>query len=341
LDHLPHGGVARLAALVLAGAQAMDGAEHPMNPTLQFFAHLHRGGAYAYYHALPERRSWWYPVGNVPALPETGGTNWYFNVHPTTMIPLSNARGEPRLPMYVRSQKRYIAAVNCLFAEFDVKDYGDKASIMQHLRGLPVPYPSILIDSGGGMHAYWLLRQPFMIDCDDQREAARIIQYLWVDTVQGDPGAKDLTRVLRLPGSLNHKYDPPRPVVYLACDLERSYPLQVLTAHLPAVRESLPRLRPEPRRVSSIDEYNRVTDIGMLLEHYGYIWRGRYKMLSPYSTTGEPGVTIDLDSNRAFVHHSSDPMYDGYWKRPFDVLKILEYGGDFQDSLTAIRRGIG
>lgn len=304
-----------------------------------FLTHLHRAGAYAYFHALPERRSWWYETGKPLAPPEECTSNWYFGVHPTSAIPPTNARGEVRPPCFVRAQKQYVAAVNCLFAEFDTKDYGTKSAILSHLADWPTPYPSVLVDSGGGIHAYWLLTEPFTLDSDDRREAARIIQDLWVSAVKGDPGAKDITRVLRVPGSINFKYDPPRSVQFLTCNLDRTYALPQLTAFLPPVRESFPPLPNAPRRHSTIQDYNAATDIGDLLERRGYTWCGRYKMLSPNSSTGQAGVTIDTADNRAFVHHGSDPLHDGYWKRPFDVVKILDFDGDFERALAAIRRG--
>lgn len=301
-----------------------------------FLQHLHRGGAYAYYHVLPERRSWWFETRAPLAPPAECATNWYVGVHPTSAIPPCNAHGEVKPPRAVRAQKRYICAINCLFAEYDVKDYGSKAAIQEHINEAAFPAPSVLVDSGGGMHAYWLLRDTFALETDDQREAARIIQSMWVGVVGGDPGAKDITRVLRIPGSLNFKYDPPRPVAYLVCDLDKLYTLQALTAHLPAVVERQPRVAP-PRRAGSIAAYNAQMQVGDLLQSFGYTWHGRRKMLSPYSSTGQAGVTIDTETNRAFVHHGSDPLCTGYWQRPFDVLKALQYGGDFARTLEAIR----
>lgn len=301
-----------------------------------FFALLHRAGAWSYFHTLPERRSHWFPAGEAPALPERG-TNWYFGVHPCSAIPPCNAHGEVKAPQFVRAQKRYIAALNCLYAEFDAKTYGSKEAIREHLEGLPVAAPSVLVDSGGGLHAYWLLKEPFVLDSADRLEAGRIIQQLWVGTVGGDPAVHDLTRVLRVPGTLNHKYDPPRPVEFLACDLDRVFPLVALTAHLPHVQEPAPRPPRMEARANSIQEYNERTDIGALLASFGYRWRGARRMVSPHSGSARDGVSIDLDGNRAFVHTGGDPLCDGYWKRPFDVLCILDHGGDFRAALRAIR----
>lgn len=304
-----------------------------------FLAHLHRGGQFAYYHALPQKRSAWYEVSDPPPLcPERARTNLYFSVHPSRIIPPCNAYGEPRPPEYVRSQLRTIAAINCLFAEFDAKDYGDEAAILAHLDALIMPTPSVLVASGGGVHAYWLLTEPYILDSDDRLQAAKHMQAAWVGVVGGDPGAHDLTRILRVPGSWNYKYDPRRPVRWLRCDLDRTYPLVALTAHLPIVKVATVE-RVAYTGPSTIDGYNDRAAVGALLEARGYRWAGRRKMLSPYSSTGSPGVTVDEDTNRVFVHHGSDPLHDGYWKRPFDVIRILDFGGDFQRTLTAVREG--
>ena len=135
-----------------------------------FLQHLHRGGAAAYYHELPTRRSWWFEAGKPLAPPKECDANWYFGVHPCTAIPPCNAHGEIKPPHAVRAQKRYIAAINCLYAEFDAKTYGSKDAIAQHLEASTFPEPSVLIDSGGGLHGYWLLRDPYMLDTDERRQ---------------------------------------------------------------------------------------------------------------------------------------------------------------------------
>lgn len=305
-----------------------------------FLTHLHRAGAYAYFHALPDRRSWWYETSRPLAPPGDCTSNWYFGVHPTSAIPPCNAHGEVREPPYVRAQKRYICAVNCLYGEFDVKDYGDKAAILAHIAGTSWPSPSVVVDSGGGIHGYWLLRDPWLLETDDARLAAELVQRAWVQQVIGaDASVHDLVRILRIPGTLNFKYDPPRPVQFLACDLDRLYTLPALTAHIPPMHEAAPRFRDEPtRRAKSIEDYNQNNDIGDVLERYGYRWRGQRRMVSPSSGSARDGVTIDTSANRAYVHTGGDPLCDGYWKRPFDVIKVLECNGDFQKALEAIRR---
>jgi hypothetical protein len=123
----------------------------------QLFAHLHRGGAWAYYWTAPDKRSAWHPVGRNGTLPK--GTNIYFGVHPTAAKRGSNQR----------ARAVDVCAVNCLFAEFDAKDFGDsKGKTLAHVHGMALP-PSVIVDSGGGYHCYWLLDEPYPITGDEDR----------------------------------------------------------------------------------------------------------------------------------------------------------------------------
>jgi hypothetical protein len=55
------------------------------------------------------------------------------------------------------------------------------------------------------------LAEPWLLGTEADREDAAGLQAAWVDLVGGDDGAKDLARVLRLPGTVNAKYaDHPR-----------------------------------------------------------------------------------------------------------------------------------
>jgi hypothetical protein len=79
------------------------------------------------------------------------------------------------------------------------------------------------VASGGGVHAYWLTDEPWLCSSPESREAIAVLQHAWVLKVGADPTVHDLARILRVPGTLNHKYNPPRPVSFLWCDLARLY----------------------------------------------------------------------------------------------------------------------
>lgn len=160
--------------------------------------HLHRGGAYGYWWTLDEiktftyrrgpragqqdkcKRTYWWEVGSPSPIPRGATEHVYFGVHPVTAIPQERTNkktGEVYKPKpdFTRAEIADIAAVNCLFAEFDAKDFAKgKAGALAHIEQLQIP-PSVLIDSGGGYHAYWLLDAPTVIT-DENREAVKDIQ---------------------------------------------------------------------------------------------------------------------------------------------------------------------
>lgn len=180
---------------------------------------LHRGGAWSYWWTDHGRESVWWEVETPAPIPESWN-NVYFGIHAT-----SSKGGQ-----HERSKIATIAAINCLFAEFDSKDFpGGKSEALNHVTGLPV-LPSVLVDSGGGYHGYWLLQDVYPLETEQDRKRAQAIQAAWVKYTGGDPGAKDLARVLRLPGSLNHKYDPPRPVGFIWADYSLLHDLNELEA---------------------------------------------------------------------------------------------------------------
>jgi hypothetical protein len=78
----------------------------------------------------------------------------------------------------------------------------------RNLVGLPKP---IIVSSGRGIHAYWAL------DRDVTREewepaSERLRDLCYTHNFYVDPAVFDAARILRVPGTLNFKDDPPKPV---------------------------------------------------------------------------------------------------------------------------------
>ena len=82
------------------------------------------------------------------------------------------------------------------------------AKVKAKLKAVGMPEPSVMISSGNGIHAYWLLQQR----AGD--EALPLLKALAVAT-GSDPRATDKARIMRLPGTWNVK-DPANP---LQCEL--------------------------------------------------------------------------------------------------------------------------
>lgn len=205
----------------------------------KLFSHIHRGGQFAYWWTSEGKETTWWPVTRPAPMP-TGKVNVYFGVHPVAAVPqhtyLTGERaGQVKPARETRPHIGDVCAVNCLFAEFDGKDFeDDKAGALSHIVDL-VPPASVLVDSGGGYHAYWLLAEPVELSDDETRQRVRDLQTQWVEYVDGDRGAKDLSRVLRVPGTRNfkEKHAPDFPEVSFVWYEDTVYTLDELAGYIP------------------------------------------------------------------------------------------------------------
>lgn len=91
--------------------------------------------------------------------------------------------------------------------------------------------PSILVHSGHGLQAWWLLNEPLLIATDDDRRRAVMLARGWVQTCREcakamgmdlDP-VGDIARIMRVPGTMNRKSDPHVPVTIVYAHPERRY----------------------------------------------------------------------------------------------------------------------
>jgi len=100
--------------------------------------------------------------------------------------------------------------------------------------------PSLIVDSGGGYHAYWLFNEPAGADAIERVETAN---RRLVNLLDGDGQSVDASRMLRLPGTVNSRYEH-KPIVTIVHDnSDTRYDLDVILAQLPAAPE-----REKPQR---------------------------------------------------------------------------------------------
>lgn len=123
----------------------------------------------------------------------------------------------------------------CLYLDLDAKDFGDKANAITQLqlfvRSTGIVSPSILVDSGRGIHVYWVLDTG--CDVHEWRTAAQLIKSACAAVGFSADAAvtADAMRVLRIPGTLNHKGEVPVPCTVLK-DWGTSYSLNQITNQL-------------------------------------------------------------------------------------------------------------
>lgn len=290
------------------------------------------------------RRSQWFELnGHIPEAIE--GESTYFSVHPSMIIPPKNSRGEIKEPTYVRTQKEYVAAVNCLYGEFD-----------DDIQVEGVPPASVVVESSPGhYHKYWLLNKPFVIR--DSSDLAKIdaIQKRWVAFIGSDPGAKDLARVLRLPGYMNKKDKYKRddgtfPTVdYAAADFEWTYTISDL-------EDMLPEPEPEQRQYNSNESspsetgevraaYNRAHSIEDAASRYltGYTSIGKGVWSRP-GDKNSAGAKIQGD--KLHIYSSNDPLHpsqngDAQAYDAFGLFAHFEHNGDNKAAWTEAKKSMG
>jgi hypothetical protein len=101
--------------------------------------------------------------------------------------------------------------------------------------------PSLIIRSGYGIHIYWLLRELWIFEDADDRQAAYHLLHRLQATIQAVAklhgwevdSTFDLSRVLRLPGTFNRKIpDDPKPVEIIDAHEDQRYNPSDFTEHL-------------------------------------------------------------------------------------------------------------
>jgi KaiC/GvpD/RAD55 family RecA-like ATPase len=117
-----------------------------------------------------------------------------------------------------QSQAEGVALARCLFADFDGGVILEDAYARIKAAGLP--WPTAILESGGGVHAWWRLDEP-MTDANAWHERMKAI----ASALGSDSSVCDWPRIMRLPGFINWKHEQ-RPLAVLSdCDATRIYPL--------------------------------------------------------------------------------------------------------------------
>ncbi len=85
----------------------------------------------------------------------------------------------------------------------------DHESAVQRLVRFALP-PTVVVSTGRGAHGYWRLSRPLDMSNPQHVSFLREVVHGIAWVVGGDPAVHDPARLLRLPGTYNPKYDPPR-----------------------------------------------------------------------------------------------------------------------------------
>lgn len=137
---------------------------------------------------------------------------------------LSKGRGRPETAL----------AIPGLWQDFDFdKGFADASGVRRLLAALPLP-PTLLVATGGGIHAYWLFREYLETASEEDNRHAAGLSLGWlrycreVARVEIGSGVDidtvaDLARIMRVPGGWNRKREPSVRVELLEINADRRY----------------------------------------------------------------------------------------------------------------------
>lgn len=178
---------------------------------------------------LPDKRSAWCQSGEAAeALAVSSseeGRNAYFGVGLADLSAVrARAEGQGRSIESVRAESSEVCGLYGLAADLDVLSSGHKKRALfptveaaqRFLDELP-RQPTAVVSTGGGLQAHWIFREAWLFENEEERRLAEAISRGWNSFLRGLAKRQgyeidatwDLARVLRIPGTTNHKYPAP------------------------------------------------------------------------------------------------------------------------------------
>jgi hypothetical protein len=157
-----------------------------------------------------------------------------------------------------RGKQEDVAGIVALWADVDFAGDAhtgkalptDDDDVQRLLAEIPLR-PSLIVDSGHGRHLYWLLHEPWLFSSNAERFEAAHLAKAWHELVctaarrlgWSLENLGDLTRVLRLPKTVNRKNPGDlRPVQLVLADFDRRFSIEDFENYLPAGTSVGPRV---------------------------------------------------------------------------------------------------
>lgn len=183
------------------------------------FGNIEKGNVYLW--TMPDKRTWSFPVDDLKNMIAAAKVfqddkDVYFGLGGSMLAIDDNKR-----PL-----ANNVSFIPCLWMDIDILGPAHKqadlpATVEEALSILPeFLQPSITVSSGHGLHMYWLLKEAWIFDTQEENlRASNLMIRLqaYIKSLASERGWKfdstaDLSRVLRVPGTLNHKLGQKQPV---------------------------------------------------------------------------------------------------------------------------------
>jgi hypothetical protein len=144
-------------------------------------------------------------------------------------------------------------ALYALFVDMDFKEYPSEEAAQAVLTSYPFQ-PSIVINSGGGLHCYWLLTEALDLQTEYKTPKVREILRALAKSLHADMKSGDAAHILRVPGTFNHKYTPARPVTLQFFNQQAVYALSDIIAYIGPIPDPAPPRHSVPPQNLTVKE---------------------------------------------------------------------------------------
>ncbi|MHB1651407.1 MAG: DUF927 domain-containing protein [Desulfitobacteriaceae bacterium] len=200
---------------------------------------------YLYLWTLPDHNTWCFSVDELGTMITAAGAiqderDVYFGIGSVSQS----------LPKDERAKAKAVSCIPGLWMDFDVAAPGAHVqtnlptTAEEALAVLPeFLKPSIVVWSGYGLHLYWLFKEPWTFDSPEENNRASDLSLrlqAYIKHLANERGWQiestyDLARVLRVPGTLNHKQGQTRPVYITQFEPDRRYDPSELEDVIPEI----------------------------------------------------------------------------------------------------------
>lgn len=203
-----------------------------------------------------------------------------------------------------RINQGQVCSIPAFFMDCDVGKKecpASKDELKDKLLALPVP-PRMIIDSGGGYHAYWPLAEPISISSKQELNTAKELLRGFADGIAAqleytgfDLSASEPARVLRLPGTHNHKHDTRAPVDVIHAAELPPYTMEELAPYIAesatqATQAPPPKQAPtDPAGLSDRQILSKMR-AGRHGERLSRLWNGQWE--TDYKSQSEADIAL-------------------------------------------------
>ena len=181
--------------------------------------------------------------------------------------------------------------------------------------GLP---PPVVIDSGTGVHAYWLLEED--VASDVYLPYAEKFKEYCLARIHADPAVMaDLSRIMRCPETLNYKTDPPSPSAVLSTEIH--------TYSFESFKEFLGEIKVEEESEFSLDKVGKGLDEDTLAIYKADNFENKFEIIADKSMNGTGCEQIK------FAIEHRDNLPEPIWRNTLSVIKFCSDGGTWAHEL--------